>query len=201
MHVKQKGHHILKISGKKGSSFALILRVKRSPLFSDRQAALSPSLRVMIGGTWCRRPLSPAGQDRRGEGVRSPHLSPGSIHITARDHAHTGAVPVTNQKARSARPRKTKTTFRSTPGSFLEPAPAASGSQAAGGIQSPHLGNGPHSRAGSPPSRLTRKGLRWEQASPVLPTKVRSDTCTRCSHWPSVLTRGSLRSSLRTSTG
>ncbi|CAI9176148.1 unnamed protein product [Rangifer tarandus platyrhynchus] len=72
--------------------------------------------------------------------------------------------------------------------------------RAAGGIQSPQPGNGPQSGAGPHQARrLTRKALQWEQAPPLFPLNVRPDTRTHCSHWPSVLTTGTLQSSLRTS--
>lgn len=204
MHVKQKGHHTLKENFREkrqllcfdtaGETESSVFRPSSCP---ESQPPCDDRRRVVPAAP---QPSRPGQAGRRGE--EPPPLSwVHSHHCPGPRTHHGGAVPVTNQRARSARPRKTKTTFRSIPGSFLESAPAASSTRAASGIQSLHLGNGPHSRAGSPPSRLTRKGLRWEQASPVLPTKLRSDTCTRCSHWPSVLTRGSLQSSLRPSKG
>lgn len=97
--------------------------------------------------------------------MRSPHLS--------RVHSHHCPGPYTQvlslsqtRKARSARPRKNQNNLQKHPGELPGPAPAASGSQAAGGIQSPHLGNRPHSRAGSPPSRLTRERPPVGTASP-----------------------------------
>ena len=156
-----------------------------------------------------RRTLSPAGQEGRGTGARSPRLPPSSIHITAPGHAYTpwGCCPCHKPEGWVRTSHKTKTTFRSIPGSFLEsvssrrqePAPAASGTRAAAASKdrtwerASFQGRVPTKPAGSPERPPVRTGV------PLLPTKVRSDTGTRYSHWPSVLTRGTLRSSLRTS--
>jgi len=135
VHIKQKGHHILKEnSRKKGSSFALILQVKWSPVSRpstcpDSQAPADDRRRVVPEDP---QPSRPGGAGRRGE---EPPPPSGSIHITDRGHAYTpwGCCPCHEPEGWVRTSHKTKTTFRSIPGSFLESARRPGRGRPAGG--------------------------------------------------------------------